>query len=159
MNSFTGHGWIIFFYPLFNEQWVELSNRVRILKTKLTKEEFIKHPDAKLLKALNVGIKQKIPQDPFASYFVLQKPLQKYGCLKKMGLPKRYRLFFRAFKEPKIIIILWLKFPRKEGDKKDCYQVFSKKVTNGEFPESIDELLAECQKEDSQEEKENTAND
>ncbi|TBR58620.1 endonuclease [Westiellopsis prolifica IICB1] len=159
MNSFTCHGWIIFFYPLFNEQWVELSNRVCILKTKLTKEEFIKHPDAKLLKALNVGIKEKIPQDPFASYFVLQKPLQKYGRLKKMGLPERYRLFFRAFKEQKFIIILWLGFPRKEGDKKDCYQVFSKKVTNGEFPESIDELLAEFQKEDSQEEKEDIAND
>ncbi len=159
MSSFTCNGWIMFFYPLFHEQWVELSNRVRVLKNKLTKEEFIKHPDVKLLKALDVGIKEKIPQDPFASYFVLQKPLQKYGRLKKMGLPERYRLFFRAFKEHKIIIILWLGFPRKEGDKKDCYQVFSKKVTNGELPESIDELLAECQKEDSQEEKENTAND
>lgn len=28
----------------------------------------------------------------------------------------------------KIIIILWLGFPRKEGDKKDCYQVFTKKL-------------------------------
>ncbi len=51
-----------------------------------------------------------------------------------MGLPERYRLFFRAFKKQKIIIILWLGFPRKEGDKKDCYQVFTKKVENGEFP-------------------------
>ncbi|MEA5552373.1 type II toxin-antitoxin system YhaV family toxin [Anabaena cylindrica UHCC 0172] len=52
---------------------------------------------------------------------MLQKPLQKYGRLKKMGLPERYRLFFRVFKEQKIIIILWLGFSRKEGDKKDCY--------------------------------------
>lgn len=158
MSSFTCHGWTIFFYPLFNEQWVELSHRVRTLKTKLTKEEFIKHPDAKLLKALDIGIKEKIPQDPFASYFVLQKPLQKYGRLKKMGLPERYRLFFRAFKEQKIIVILWLGFPRKEGDKKNCYQVFSKKVMNGDLPESIDELLAECQKEDFQAEQEDIAN-
>ncbi|MER3587576.1 MAG: endonuclease [Mastigocladus sp. ERB_26_1] len=143
---------------LFNEQWEELSHRVRILKTKLTKEEFIKHPDAKLLKALDIGIKKQIPQDPFASYFVLQKPLQKYGRLKKMGLPERYRLFFRAFKEQKIIVILWLGFPRKEGDKKDCYQVFSKKVMNGDLPKSIDELLAECQEEDYQAEKEDIAN-
>ncbi|BAZ70365.1 MAG: type II toxin-antitoxin system YhaV family toxin [Pelatocladus maniniholoensis HA4357-MV3] len=158
MSSFTCHGWKIFFYPLFHKQWVELSNRVRVLKNKLTQEEFIKHPDIKLLKALDVGIKEKIPQDPFATYFVLQKPLQKYGRLKKMGLPERYRLFFRGFKEQKIIIILWLGFPRKEGDKKDCYQVFSKKVTNGELPQSIDELLTECQKEDSQEEKEDRTN-
>ncbi|MBC1240054.1 type II toxin-antitoxin system YhaV family toxin [Nostoc sp. 2RC] len=149
MATFTCNGWQIFFYPLFNEQWVELRNRVRILKNELSKEEFITHSDVKFLKALNIGIKEKIPQDPFASNFALQKPLQKYGRLKKMGLPERYRLFFRAFKKQKIIIILWLGFPRKEGDKKDCYQVFTKKVENGEFPESIDNLLAECELEDS----------
>ncbi|MBD2771094.1 type II toxin-antitoxin system YhaV family toxin [Iningainema sp. BLCCT55] len=66
-----------------------------------------------------------------------------------MGLPERYRLFFRTFKEQKIIIIIWLEFPRKEGDKNDCYQVFSKKVANGDFPESVNELLAECEVEDS----------
>jgi toxin YhaV len=49
------------------------------------------------------------------------------------------------FKEQKIIIILWLGFPRKEGDKKDCYFVFTKKLKNGEFPESIDEFKAECE--------------
>lgn len=56
-------------------------------------------------------------------------------------------------------MILWLGFPRKEGDKKDCYQVFSKKVMNGGLPESIHELLAECQKEDSQAEQEDITND
>ncbi|MFN6477712.1 type II toxin-antitoxin system YhaV family toxin [Nostoc sp. DedQUE07] len=154
MAAFTCNGWQIFFYPLFNEQWVELRNRVRFLKNELPKEEFITHSDVKFLKALNIGIKEKIPQDPFASHFALQKPLQKYSRLKKMGLPERYRLFFRAFKEPKIIIILWLGYPRKEGDKKDCYQVFSKKVENGDFPESINNLLAECELENAGEEKE-----
>ncbi len=154
MSLLDCNGWKIFFYPLFYQQWVELLNLVRVLKTKLSKEEFIKHPDVNLLKALDTVIKEKIPQDPFASYFVLQKPLHKYGRLKKMGLPERYRLFFRAFKEQKIIIILWLGFPRKEGDKNDCYNVFTKKVNNGEFPESIDELLAECELENSEEEKE-----
>ncbi|MEH2422573.1 MAG: type II toxin-antitoxin system YhaV family toxin [Nostoc sp.] len=154
MAAFTCSGWQIFFYPLFNEQWVKLRNRVRVLKNDLPKEEFITRSDVKFLKALNIGIKEKIPQDPFASHFALQKPLQKYSRLKKMGLPERYRLFFRAFKEPKIIIILWLGFPRKEGDKKDCYQVFSKKVENGDFPESIDNLLAECELENTGEEKE-----
>jgi toxin YhaV len=145
MAALTCNGWQIFFYPLFSEQWVELRNRVRVLKNELPKEEFITHSDVKFLKALNIGIKEKIPQDPFASHFALQKPLQKYSRLKKKGLPERYRLFFRAFKEQKIIIILWLGYPRKEGDKKDCYQVFSKKVENGDFPESIDNLLAECE--------------
>ncbi|MBH8564639.1 type II toxin-antitoxin system YhaV family toxin [Nostoc sp. CENA67] len=149
MTAFNCNGWQIFFYPLFNEQWVELRNRVRILKNDLPKQEFIQHPDAKLLKALNIGIKEKITQDPFTSYFVLQKPLQKYGRLKKMGLTERYRLFFRAFREQKIIIILWLGYPRKEGDKKDCYQFFTKKVENGELPDSINDLRAECELDDS----------
>ena len=144
MAAFTCNGWQIFFYPLFNQQWVDLRDKVKKLKNELPQEEFIKHPDAKLLKALNIGIKEKIPQDPFASHFVLQKPLQKYGRLKKMGLPERYRLFFRPFKEPKIIIILWLGFPRKEGDKKDCYEVFTKRVENGDFLDKIEQFMIEC---------------
>ncbi|MBW4614309.1 MAG: type II toxin-antitoxin system YhaV family toxin [Desmonostoc vinosum HA7617-LM4] len=156
MAAFTCNGWQTFFYPLFNEQWVELRDKVRILQSELSKEEFIIHADTKLLKALNIAIKEKIPQDPFASYFVLQKPLHKYGRLKKMGLPERYRLFFRAFKEQKIIIILWLGFPHKEGDKKDCYRVFTNKVKNGEFPTSLDEMIAEYQLKNSGEENEST---
>lgn len=144
MSSINCNGWKIFFYPLFNQQWVDLFSRVEHLKSQLSKEEFITHPDVKLLKALDTSIKDKIPQDPFASYFSLQKPLQKYSRLKKMGLPSRYRLFFRAFKEQKVIIIFWLAFPRKEGDKNDCYQIFTKKVKNGNFPENLDELLVEC---------------
>jgi toxin YhaV len=62
------------------------------------------------------------------------------------------RLFFRAFKEVKIIVILWLGFPRKEGDKKDCYQVFYKKVASGDFPENLESLMAEIKVEESEEE-------
>ncbi|MBE9145952.1 type II toxin-antitoxin system YhaV family toxin [Planktothrix mougeotii] len=147
MKPLICNGWKILFYPLFNQQWIHLVEKVQQLKTKLDKDEFVTHADVKLLKAIDMGIKQKIPQDPFASYFALKKPLQKYGRLKKMGLPSRYRLFFRAFKEPKVIIILWLGFPRKEGDRKDCYAVFSNQVMNGEFPEDLESLIIECQAE------------
>jgi toxin YhaV len=144
MSSTTFNGWKILFYPVFNEQWQALLIRVLDLKSKLSKEEFVTHPDVKLLKGLDVGIKKKITQDPLASYFALQQPLQKYSRLKQMGLPSRYRLFFRVFHEQKTIIILWLGFPRKEGDKNDCYEVFTKKVKNGDFPENLEKLLAEC---------------
>jgi toxin YhaV len=62
-----------------------------------------------------------------------------------MGIPNRYRLFFRALQTPehKAIFILWLGYPRKEGDKKDCYKVFSKMVEKGNFPKSLNELLLE----------------
>lgn len=150
MSPIICNEWKIFFHPLFNQQWVTLVEKVKKLKTKLKPEQFVTHADVKLLKAINVGIREKIPQDPFASHFVLQKPLHKYGRLKKMGLPSRYRLFFRAFKEAKIIVIFWLGFPRKEGDKKDCYQVFFKKVASGDFPEDVESLIAEIQAEESE---------
>ena len=97
----------------------------------------------KLLAAITVAIETKIPNDPFASYFALTGALKRYGRVKKMGLPQRYRLFFRAFNTPelKAIVILWLGFPRKEGAKKDCYQVFTKMVEGGTFPDSLDELI------------------
>lgn len=144
MSQFNAHGWTILFYTDFRLQWDDLTARVRKLKSRLEPEDFVRHPDVKLLKAVDAGIRAKIPLDPFASHFALRKPLQKYGRLKKMGLPQRYRLFFRTFAEQQIIIILWLGFPRKEGDRQDCYQVFSRMVTNGKLPDSYESLLAEC---------------
>ncbi len=141
MKPIEKNGWKIYFHPLFYQQWQDLVNKVQSLKQKLPPEKFIINKDVKLLKALDLGIKDKITINPFASCFSLKKPLQKYGRLKKMGLPSRYRLFFRAFKEANTIIILWLGFPRKEGDKKDCYNVFSKLVTKGNFPEDMATFL------------------
>jgi toxin YhaV len=143
MNHLICNGWTIFFHPLFYSQWLDLVAKVKKLKANLEPTDFVIHPDVKLLKAIDLGIKEKISLDPFASHFALQKPLQKYGRLKKMGLQNRYRLFFRAFKERNVIIILWLGFPRNEGARKDCYRVFTKKVSNGEFPNSLEELLEE----------------
>jgi len=78
-----------------------------------------------------------------ASHFALSGSLKKYSRVKKMGLPDRYRLFFRTLQtsEHKAIFILWLGYPRKQGDKNDCYKAFTKMVHRGEFSESIDDLL------------------
>jgi toxin YhaV len=63
--------------------------------------------------------------------------------MKKMGLPQRYRLFFKVFAtaQMKAIVILWLGYPRKDGDRNDCYTVFTKMVDRGEFPETLEELI------------------
>ena len=151
------NGWTILFHPLFNDQWQQLLNLVKSLRSRLSQEDFGRHPQVKLFKALTVGIEEKIPNDPLASYFSLRKPLDKYSRLKKMGLPNRYRLFFKVFPQQKAIIILWLGFPRKtsdpaspsgarerarkEGDKKDCYRVFAKMVKKGQFPLSLKDLI------------------
>lgn len=132
--------WTILFHPIFNRQWQELLANVKQLKSRLVESEYIKHPQVKLFAALTIIIEQKIPQDPLASYFALKKPLNRYCRVKKMGLPSRYRLFFKVFKKQKVIIILWLGFPRKDGDKKDCYQVFRKMLDRGKFPQSLTNL-------------------
>jgi toxin YhaV len=142
MNPFDAHGWTIFFSTDFRLQWENLTAKVVKLKSRLDPKDFVTHPDVKLLKAIDSGIRDKISLDPFASHFSLRKPLNKYGRLKKMGLPQRYRLFFRAFADQKIVIILWLGFPRKEGDRRDCYQVFSRMVASGKLPDSYESLLA-----------------
>ena len=142
MTPFDANGWTILFYADFQLQWEDLTAKVVKLKSKLDPKDFVTHPDVKLLKAIDGGIRDKISLDPFASHFALRRPLQQYGRLKKMGLPQRYRLFFRAFAERRVIIILWLGFPRKEGDRRDCYQVFSRMVANGKLPDSYESLVA-----------------
>lgn len=148
MSILIRNGWEIYFHRrLFGQQRSELRQQVRQLKAKLPEAEYVTHPTTKLLAAVMSGIKEKIVLDPFAPHFALKGPLKFYGRLKGMGLPKRYRLFFRAFEAEgrKVLIILWLGYPRKQGDKKDCYTVFTQKVSSGEFPESLEELLEESE--------------
>ncbi|MDJ0618403.1 MAG: type II toxin-antitoxin system YhaV family toxin [Calothrix sp. MO_192.B10] len=148
MAKFVSNDWEIYFHPqLFGTQYQELFDRVSELRDKLPSSEFKTHATVKLFAAITVAIETKIPSDPFASHFALTGALKRYGRVKKMGLPQRYRLFFRAFDSPelKAIVILWLGFPRKEGAKNDCYQVFIKMVARGTFPDSLDELITETE--------------
>ncbi|PZO43905.1 MAG: endonuclease [Pseudanabaena frigida] len=141
------NGWEIYFHRnLFGQQRRQLKEQVRQLKANLPHEEFVKHPTVKLLAAVMAGIKEKIVLDPFAAQFSLKGALRHYGRLKGMGLSDRYRLFFRAFEaeDRKVLIVLWLGFPRKEGDRNDCYEVFSRMVRNGDFPENLEQLLSEA---------------
>jgi toxin YhaV len=147
MSKLICNGWEIFFHSqLFGQQYQQLLDRVTLLKQRLPESEFKTHATVKLFAAITVGIESKISADPFASHFALTASLKRYGRMKKMGLPDRYRLFFRAFdtSERKSIVILWLGFPRKEGAKDDCYQVFSKMVGRGDFPNRLNELLDQC---------------
>lgn len=142
------NGWKIYFLKrLFGQQRQALRAEVKRLKATLPPEDYVRHPKVKLYAATMQAIKAKIPADPFASHFALTGPLKKFGRVKKMGIPNRYRLFFRAFKVPESqsIFVLWLGYPRKEGDKKDCYRAFRKMVERGDFPASLDELMVESE--------------
>jgi toxin YhaV len=144
MTKLICQGWEIYFHPqLFAQQYQEILARVQKLQATLTSDDYKTHPTVKLLAAITIGIEEKIPSDPGAAHFALTGALKKYSRMKKMGLPGRYRLFFRVFDTPemKAIVILWLGYPRKEGDKKDCYAVFTKMVDRGQFPENMAELI------------------
>jgi toxin YhaV len=140
------YGWEIAFQPqLFARQYTELKAEVKRLKLQLSATDFLQHPQVKLLAAVMAGIKEHIAADPYANRFALSGPLRRYGRLKGLGLPDRYRLFFRPFEADgrRLLLILWLGFPRKDGDRNDCYAVFSRMVQRGDLPESWESLKQE----------------
>ena len=142
------NGWEIYFFKdLFGKQRRDLRESATKLKHKLLQEEYISHPEVKLFAATMRGVKEIIVMNPFSHEFLLSNSLKKYGRLKGYGIDSRCRLFFRAIDdgERKCLFILWLGSPRRQGDKKDCYEVFTKWVENGTFPETIDNLVLMCE--------------
>lgn len=140
------YGWEIAFQPqLFAKQYNELKAEAKRLKQELDPTSFGQHPQVKLLAAVMEGIKERIAADPYASRFALSGPLRRYGRLKGSGLADRYRLFFRPFEAEgrRLLLILWLGFPRKDGDRNDCYEVFSRLVRRGELPDDWESLQRE----------------
>jgi toxin YhaV len=92
MGVLIRNGWEIYFHrQLFGEQRRELRERVKKLKAELPEAEYLSHPDVKLLAAVMVGIKEEIIADPMSSQFALTGSLRRYGRMKGMGLPSRYR--------------------------------------------------------------------
>ncbi|MFB2972118.1 type II toxin-antitoxin system YhaV family toxin [Aerosakkonema sp. BLCC-F183] len=96
MSYLIFNGWKIRFHPLFRQQWNDLLSDATKLKNRLSSTEYRSHPRVKLFAAVKLGIEEKIPSDPFSLRFSLKDDLRGYSRLKGMGLPNRYRLFFRA---------------------------------------------------------------
>jgi len=67
------------------------------------------------------------------------------GALTKCNAPYKSRDRSIQTKEYKAIFVLWLGYPRKQGDKNDCYKVFTKMVERGDFPNSLDALIIDSQ--------------
>ncbi|MCP9926356.1 type II toxin-antitoxin system YhaV family toxin [Cyanobium sp. CH-040] len=145
-RNLVRHGWDIAFHPqLFARQYTELKVDAIRLKRQLDPHSFRQHPKVNLLAAVMEGITEHIAADPYSSRFALRGPLRRYGRLKGLGLPDCYRLFFRPFEreERRVLLILWLGFPRKEGDRSDCYAAFTRMVSRGDLPDTWESLQAE----------------
>ena len=138
------NGWTIYSHPLFIKDYTNIEARVFRLKKTLPDKKYRQHETVKFYAAIVKAIEEKIPLNPLAEKFLLGHELQGYCRVKGMGIPDRYRLFFKAFEDKKLIFILWLGYPRKEGSKDDCYRVFKKMIDKGKFPASPEELIKDC---------------
>ena len=140
------NGWNIYFYPLFADQRLKLRLEVRDLKSKLSNEDYIKHPTVKRYAATMRFIKDQIPQDPYAERFKLGGVLTQFKRAKGYGLDSRHRHFFKVMevstpRPVKAIFVLWLGYPRKAGDRDDCYSKFKQLVLASNFPATYEDLL------------------
>ena len=106
------------------------------LRAKLSEEEYRRHPDVKLLAAVQRAVTDIIPANPNAAEFRLRGDLGNFRRLKKRGLPERYRVFYTYSSRAKAIILLYLNDAntlRAEGSGNDPYVVFSGLVASGDI--------------------------
>ena len=114
MSSKTCNGWSIYYHPLFVDRYTKLEAKVFNLKAKLPAKKFRHHETARLYAAIVKIVEEKIPKDPLSEHFSLKYELVDYCRVKGMGLDERHRLFFKVFESEKLIIVLWLGYPRKK---------------------------------------------
>ena len=59
-KSMKINGWTILFHPLFNNQWQQLLDLVKSLRSRLSQPDFVRHPQVKLFKALTTNLEDII---------------------------------------------------------------------------------------------------
>jgi toxin YhaV len=116
-------------HKFYSDKVDALKIEIKKLKLSLNTEAFKQHPDVKFVMRLRDATMQTIPDDPDKKEYQLRGPLRKYRRYKQ-GL-QRYRLFFTFSKAPPIILYLYVNDKsslRKDGDKNDPYEIFTKMV-------------------------------
>lgn len=143
--AFKSQGWEIYYGLTYSRQIGNMVKVVRKLRERFldNNKAYASHPAVKQLAAINDAMKRLVPSDPYGEPFVLRGELKEYCRVKGRGIGERSRLFYRAFEldNRKAIIYLWLGYPRKHGDKNDCYTVFKKAVKDSLTKGSLDCML------------------
>lgn len=123
------HKYLLKFHKFYSEEVDNLKQEVKKLKVSLPYDAFLQHPDVKFAARLKRATSEVIPEDPDKKEYQLHGSLKKYRRYKQ-GL-QRYRLFFTFSSKPPIILYLYINDKsslRKEGDKNDPYNIFTKLV-------------------------------
>lgn len=139
------NGWRLYTHPLFDDQLRRLSAAVARRKTDQP-ETWAKSTDAKLLAAIHLLIRDRIPADPTSPVFRQGGTLgsgRKHWFRAKFG-GGRYRLFFRYDKAARIIVFAWVNDAttlRTYGARTDAYAVFRKMLDKGDPPDDWQALM------------------
>lgn len=145
----TENGWALYAHPFFVQRLTDILREVERLAEK-DPSGFHHHPHYEFFEAVTTNITYTVPSDPAHARYRLGGTLgrshQHWRRVKKQGLPNRYRLFF-LFRStaPKSIIYAWLNDEtciRRDGDRKDVYEVFRKLLEKGHVPSDFQKLLA-----------------
>lgn len=138
------NGWRLYAHPAFGDALEKLTNVVQRLKQQQP-DTFAEHPKTKLLKRILDLILEEIPRDPNASEFQLGNTLgPAHRHWRRAKFLKRFRLFFRFSSAHRAIIYAWVNDEttlRKAGSPTDPYVIFSKRLQEGNPPDSWDELF------------------
>lgn len=124
--------WDILWCPLFEERFMDLLERRVEESAEGDPVGFYNHRDYKFFENVSNCIQNRILPDPGHREFNLGNTLGKTNKnwrRAKNGLPPRYRLFFRYSSQAKEVVLAWLNDEasiRREGHKKDVYEVFKR---------------------------------
>ncbi len=132
--------YLLKYHDFYFQRIAKLKEQVKVLRNKLSEEEFRQHEIVKLVYRIRLADQEIIPQDPNRPEYRLASNLKKYRRYKQ-GL-QRYRLFFCFSNHPAIILYLYLndeKHLRKAGDKNDPYEEFKSLVARQSFSHNPDD--------------------
>ena len=142
------HGWNIFAYPLFLEQFEELVTQVEHLRHR-DSDNYKKKNATKRLAAIAKLAFDVISQDPSRREYRRGTTLgDDYKHWFRTKFFQQYRLFFRYHQESKIILFVWVndeKTKRAYSSNKDAYKVFRNMLNSGHPPDDWNDLLKEAQ--------------
>jgi toxin YhaV len=141
-------GWKLYAHPAFIKRLETLIRTVEALE-KRQPEGYRNHPKAKLLKRVMDLILVEIPRDPNAAEFQLGNTLgPAYRHWRRAKFLGRFRLFFRFSSAHRAIVYGWVNDEttlRKAGAHSDPYAVFTRRLREGNPPDSWDTLLREAE--------------
>lgn len=132
----TFFGWRVLFTEPFTTRYGDLSGRARALRGTLSPEDYKRHVDAKLFRAVFKLVYEIVPANPDHSDFRLSGELKAFRRVKGKGLPRRMRMFFVFSEKAKAVIFLYINDAgtlRKAGDRNDPYDIFRDLLRKGDI--------------------------